>query len=106
MREFKRLVRTYIDNHAPPSADEMRLLDRRRGKYGWLDILQWQDEIGLRRGPTSQRRTYLSTALNLAIPRKGPNFYTYYVWAKKWAIRGLKSLSKNSAQKGQKQEIL
>lgn len=44
------MAKKYVNHHAPPSADDMRILARRRGTYDWLDIIQWQDEVGLRRG--------------------------------------------------------
>jgi hypothetical protein len=49
-REFKRLARNYMRNHAPPTSEQMKALKDMHGSFNWEDVLRWQDDVGLRRG--------------------------------------------------------
>jgi len=49
-REFKKLVRSYMKNHTPPSDEQMETIPGLRGQFDWEDVITRQQEVGLKKG--------------------------------------------------------
>ena len=48
--EFKRLCRLYMAKKAVPSTAEAARLAALAGTFTWLDVVEWQEELGMHRG--------------------------------------------------------
>jgi hypothetical protein len=49
-RIFRHLAKLYNENHMPPENSEILKLTDLKEEFGWSDIIQWRDELGIKRG--------------------------------------------------------